>query len=115
MMHQIIEDLKEIKGRVCEGISAREVLEQELVKAGEKEAIDKSKKKSNGSCVICGVFTDGIQEFTCGHPQCKQELKTRLSERDGLLRLLDADSFSEAKETMDTIRTLVSGIAELQE
>jgi len=113
-MHQIIEDLKEIEGRVCEERSAREVLEQELVKAGEKEAIDKSKKKSNGSCVICGVFTDDIKELTCGHPQCKQELKTRLSERDGLLRFLDADSFSEAEELIKTIRTLVSSIAEIQ-
>lgn len=74
------------------------------------KAKDKKKKKGSGQCLICNVFTDDADDFTCGHLHCKETLKEEMSARKDLLETLGADSIEEAAKEIARIKTVIDDI-----
>jgi len=77
---------------------------------GIKLKLGEKKSKGVDRCLICDEFTDGSNQFTCGHPQCDNELREEMSSRKEILEILDAKSLKEVKEKVKRIEEIVNEI-----
>ena len=75
----------------------------------DKKLVEK-RLKGLGNCSICGQYTDGADLFTCGNPQCDNELRQELSSRKELLRILDVGSLADVIKGLQQIQAIADEI-----
>lgn len=56
------------------------------------------KNQGIGECLICGVFIDDPEDFTCGNPHCNQTLRENYEKTKEFLHKHEWENFQDADD-----------------